>query len=347
MLARARGVPMLVRLGDALPRTRRPVQLDAEHGHLIADPDSAQKDDFARDRTAFANRQAGDMAFLPNPAHTADGTPIRVLINIADLSETEKIDPAHCDGVGLLRTEFLFGGTGGLPDEDTQYRAYRTLIDWADGRPVTIRTLDAGGDKPIVGLTEKDEPNPFLGLRGIRLSLARPDIFRIQARALLRAAAHGPLKVMFPMISVPAEFEAARSLFAEEAERLHKEGIDHAMPQFGVMVEVPAVAIVTEAFSAVRFFSIGTNDLTQYVMAAARDNADLSTLSDVTQPAVLHLIEAVCDYGHTAGIPVSLCGDAGSDPDLLPALLRTGLREISVAPARLGAIKAAIARVTL
>ena len=149
------------------------------------------------------------------PAATENGVPVRVLVNVADPSDVDRIDIASCDGVGLMRTEFLFGKE--LPDEETQYRAYRKVLEWAAGKPVTIRTIDAGGDKPVPGFTV-EEGNPFLGLRGIRLSLARPEVFRVQIRALLRAAVHGNLKVMFPMISVPEEYARAAALFAEEAD---------------------------------------------------------------------------------------------------------------------------------
>jgi phosphotransferase system enzyme I (PtsI) len=207
---------------------------------------------------------------------------------------------------------------------------------------VTIRTMDAGGDKPIPGLT-MEERNPFLGLRGIRLSLARQDVFRFLVRALLRAAVHGNLKVMFPMVAVPEEYEQACALFAEEAGNLAREGVPHRMPPLGIMLEVPSVAIAPRGFADVAFFSIGSNDLTQYVMAAARDNASVAHLNSVQNPAVLALIALVADFGREHNIPVSLCGDAGSDPRAIPALLKAGLRDLSVAPAQLAIAKAAIA----
>ncbi|MBN9547921.1 MAG: phosphoenolpyruvate--protein phosphotransferase, partial [Alphaproteobacteria bacterium] len=254
------------------------------------------------------------------------------------------IDIATCDGVGLMRTEFLFGKT--LPDEETQYRAYRKVLEWAGGKPVTIRTVDAGGDKPVPGFTV-EETNPFLGLRGIRLSLKRRDIFRVQIRALLRAAIHGNLKVMFPMIATPDEYSQAAALFAQEQAALAARGVAHKLPPLGIMVEVPSVALAPEAFADVAFFSIGSNDLTQYVMAAARDNAAVAHLNSVRQPAVLRLIAVVAAFGLEKGIPVSLCGDAGGDPATIPALLEAGLRDLSVAPAQLAMAKAAIADVAV
>jgi phosphotransferase system enzyme I (PtsI) len=343
MLARSRGVPMVVGLGDALSALSGEVLLDAAAGTLTA---FAGPGDVARHRGAamdFAAARENAAGYLAKPARTADGIRVLAYVNIADPSDVDTIDIASCDGVGLMRTEFLF--SHGLPDEETQVRAYAHVLDWAAGKPVTIRTVDAGGDKPVSGFTVP-EGNPFLGLRGIRLSLARPDVFRVQIRALLRAAVHGNLKVMFPMIAIATEYARASAMFAEEARALTAQGIAHAMPPLGIMVEVPSVAIAPEAFADVAFFSIGSNDLTQYVMAAARDNAAVATLNDTTNPAVLRLIGDVARFGASHGIPVSLCGDAGGDPALIPHLLRAGLRELSAVPAQLAVAKATIAGVT-
>lgn len=344
MLARARGVPMVVGLGAAAEGAAGLALLDAESGRIVLGGTEADIARFRAARNAYLKRAEAADRFLAGPAVTADGTEVQVHVNIADPADTDGIDIATCDGVGLMRTEFLFGK--GLPDEETQYRAYRKVLEWADSKPVTIRTVDAGGDKPVAGFTVA-EGNPFLGLRGIRLSLARPDIFRVQIRALLRAAAHGNLKVMFPMIAVPAEYARAAALFAEESEALASAGIAHAMPPLGIMVEVPSVAIAPEAFADAAFFSIGSNDLTQYVMAAARDNAAVAALNDVRNPAVLRLIGDVAAFGATHDIPVSLCGDAGGDPAAIPVLLAAGLRVLSAASAQLAAAKAAVAEASL
>jgi phosphotransferase system enzyme I (PtsI) len=346
MLARARGVPMAVGLGGDVEDWGGVALLDAERGELILYPDAPATDRFREAGTAFKARRQFAEAYLTKPASTHDGTPIRVQVNIADPLDVEAIDISSCDGVGLMRTEFLFGREAGLPDEDTQYAAYRRVLEWAGGKPVTIRTVDAGGDKPVPGFTV-EETNPFLGLRGIRLSLARPEIFRVQARALLRAAVHGNLKVMFPMVAVPEEYQHAAALFAGEALNLEREGAAHAMPPLGIMVEVPSVAIAPEAFADAAFFSIGSNDLTQYVMAAARDNGRVASLNRVTNPSVLKLIGSVAEFGREHGISVSLCGDAGGDPAAIPALLAAGLRDLSVVPAQLAVAKAAIAAVAL
>ena len=344
MLARSRGVPMVVGLGGDVRSEAVLALLDAETGRIVLAPATSDLALFRQAAADFRDRAEHAQGFLGKPAITADGTPVLTHVNIADPSDTDLIDIATCDGVGLMRTEFLFGH--GLPDEEAQFRAYRKVLEWAGAKPVTIRTVDAGGDKPVPGFTVA-EGNPFLGLRGIRLCLARPEVFRVQIRALLRAAVHGNLKVMFPMIAVASEYARAKAMFAEEASALAVRSIPHRMPPLGIMVEVPSVAIAPQAFADVAFFSIGSNDLTQYVMAAARDNASVAALNDTAHPAVLRLIGEVAAFGRANGIPVSLCGDAGGDPHLIPHLLAAGLREVSAAPAQLAPAKAAIAGVRL
>jgi phosphotransferase system enzyme I (PtsI) len=344
MLARSRGVPMVVGLGPVPTDFQGSALLDAEHGSILLGDASEGADLFRASAEAFAARRRAAEDHLRKPAMTADGTPMRVLVNVADPADVDGIDITTCDGVGLMRTEFLFGKE--LPDEETQYRAYRKVLEWAVGKPVTIRTIDAGGDKPVPGFTV-EESNPFLGLRGIRLSVARPDVFRVQIRALLRAAVHGNLKVMFPMIAVPEEYARAAALFAQEARNLAEAGEPHSIPPLGIMVEVPSVAIAPELFSDAAFFSIGSNDLTQYVMAAARDNTAVAALNSVTTSAVLRLIASVAEFGTRHAISVSLCGDAGGDPAAIPHLLEAGLRDLSVAPAQLALAKVAISGVRL
>jgi len=340
MLARSRGVPMLVGVGAIDAANDDFVLLDAEHGDVVVGPDTEAHRAFLSASAAHQDRVQNAELRVGDRAVTVDGVAIDVLVNIAEPTDVRTLDISHCDGVGLMRTEFLFGH--GLPDEAMQYAAYRTVLEWAGDKPVTIRTVDAGGDKPVPGYTV-DEANPFLGLRGIRLSLSRPDVFRVQVRALLRAAVHGNLKVMFPMVSTPRELADATRLFETEAAGLASAGIPHRMPPLGIMVEVPAVAIRPEDLAAAAFFSIGSNDLTQYVMAAGRDNNAVTGLNDVRNPAVIALIGHVARFGATHGIPVSLCGDAGGDPAAIPALLSAGIRAVSVTPAQLPLAKATIA----
>lgn len=341
MLARARGVPMLVMIGDGLSHAESAI-VDAETGRAIFDPSPARLAAYEARQQRLAASREGDAAFLAMPAARRDGSRLEVMINVARPEDIDAIDAAHCDGVGLMRSEFLFADGQPLPGEDQQYRAYTRILKWAGAKPVTIRTLDIGGDKPIAGLTPAGEHNPFLGLRGVRLTLARPDVFRIQLRALARAAVHGNLKVMLPMVTVPEEVSQSAALLDACVAELTHAGIACARPPLGIMVEVPAVAVCPEAFGEAAFFSIGSNDLTQYVTATARDEASVASLNDPTNPAVLRLIANVVAAAGRHGIAVSLCGDMASEPAHLRALLDAGLRSFSVATARLGRIKRAL-----
>jgi phosphotransferase system enzyme I (PtsI) len=339
ILARSRGVPMIV--GVDLDRLEHGSEalLDGDAGLMIVNPDSDMRTAYCRRRAEQTEaRQA--MATFNGPARTATGELVRLMINVTGLAELAALDPGHVDGIGLMRTEFLFHGREKLPAEEEQYRIYRRMLEWAGDKPVTIRTLDAGGDKPIAGLTQPDDMNPFLGVRGVRLSLRRPEVFREQLRALARAAVAGNLKVMIPMVTVPEELDRCRALFEQACDELRREGTDARMPPLGMMVEVPAAALTIEDFNA-DFFSIGSNDLIQYVAAASRDEPQLA---DLTRPsrAVFGLIGHVVKYAHRVGREVSLCGDLAGDPGQVAALLDQGLRTFSVAPGALGPVRAAI-----
>ena len=342
ILARARGVPMLVGIDVAGLGKHAEALLDAQAGVLILDPDPATRSDFERRQAAYGARLAQERKHLASEARTSSGARVQVMINIAGPEELSVVDPAHVDGIGLVRTELLFHGDRGLPDEEEQYRVYRRILQWAGGRPVTIRTLDAGGDKPIPGLTRGGESNPFLGVRGVRLSLRRADVFHVQLRALARAALHGNLKVMLPMVTAPSELERCRAMLQHALSELSTAGVPAARPPLGIMVEVPACALAIEEFDA-DFYSIGSNDLIQYLAAASRDEPELSELA---QPglAFWRAVGAVAEHAARSGREVSLCGDLASDPRYVQPLLDAGLRCLSVAPAALAGVKAAIAR---
>jgi phosphotransferase system enzyme I (PtsI) len=346
MLARARGTPMVVGLGPLSWEARPPALalVDGDAGTVVFDPEPETRRLFEHRMSAANAARAIADAGRAKPAITADGRRITVLLNIAAPEDLAGLDPAICDGIGLVRTEFLFEASQGLPDEETQYAVYRRILDWAEGRPVTMRTLDAGGDKPISGLTIDGESNPFLGLRGIRLSLSRPEVFRLQLRALARAAVHGTLKVMLPMVAVPSELDRARRLLDDEIEALRAQGIACARPPLGIMVEIPAAALCAGDFEA-GFYSIGSNDLTQYTMAAARDIGAVADLNDTANPAVLALIALTVEAARARGVEVSLCGDAAADTSLTKALLATGLTTLSVSPVAVARLKATIATV--
>ena len=352
MLARARGVPMLVGI-DASPDALRAFDraiVDAtsssRSGALVVAPDAAEIEAGERRLRTREAQSAAAAATEAGPVRTADGVPVKILLNVSHASDLDGLSPDAYDGIGLVRTEFLFGNSGDLPDEERQYRLYRDLAQWAQGRPVTVRTLDAGGDKPVRGLTHDDEANPFLGVRGIRLSLERPEPFRVQLRALARAAVHGRLRVMLPMVTVPDELERARAILDEEIALLRERAIEHARPELGIMVEVPAAALRAADFAA-DFYSVGSNDLTQYVAAAGRDVPALAHLLDPVQPAVLDLVAHVCRAAHARNVDVGLCGDAAGDPRATHALLKAGLRALSMAPRQVAQARLAIALTSL
>lgn len=341
MLARSRGVPMIVGLGAIDLKGHTSAIVDGDAGVIVLSPREKDWSAFHAAVTRNADRTADEAEAARQPATTADGALVSVMINVAEPGELATVDPVISDGIGLVRTEFLFNGT--VADEETQYQAYSQIVRWAGSRPVVLRTVDAGGDKPVPGLTRDGESNPFLGVRGIRLSLARPDVFRIQLRAMARAAAVGNVRVMLPMVTVPEEIDRAAALLDEVVVDLRKQRVPCARPPLGIMVEVPAVAIVPELFARADFFSIGSNDLTQYVTASARDIAEVAELNDPGHPAVLALIRRVVEAGANLGKDVSLCGDMGGDINHIPALIAAGLRSVSVAPRLVGRAKRAIA----
>jgi phosphoenolpyruvate-protein phosphotransferase (PTS system enzyme I) len=339
ILARTLGVPMVVQTG-AIPDAATAL-LDANQGFVDLDPSDEALRVFAQ---GGASREASAREAErvdPGASATYRGERLQLLLNIEGPASLTHPNAASADGVGLMRTEFLFLGRSEAPDEDAQFAAYCAVLRWAGARPVTIRTVDAGGDKAVRGLSEESEANPFLGVRGLRLSLRRPDIFMVQLRALGRAAMHGRLKVMFPMVTTPAEFETGRALFHKAVAALQAEGRDARAPELGMMVEVPAAALRIKDFDAA-FFSIGANDLTQFVMACDRGNGAVSHLYDVMNPAVIELIRRVVDHGRASGREVTLCGDAAADPAHALELLRCGLRGLSMSPNALAAVKRAI-----
>ncbi|MCB1883462.1 MAG: phosphoenolpyruvate--protein phosphotransferase [Geminicoccaceae bacterium] len=338
ILARARGIPLVTNLGER-PEGGNAL-LDGAAGLLVLDPDPATVAAFARnaaDETAKAARAAklaGTLAWR--------GRPVVLTVNVDDPAAVADAVLKTADGVGLLRSEFLFMGRDALPGEDEQAQAYADLLNRLNGKPLVVRTLDVGGDKPLPGLTLPAETNPFLGLRGIRLSLAYPETLRPQLRALLRAAAGGDLRVMLPMVSVPDEVEAVRALMAEALADLEARGIPARPPPLGIMVETPAAALALDRFD-IAFASIGSNDLVQYTLAASRDApGPVARLADPYHPAVTRLIEATVAAGRAKGIDVSLCGDLASDPKGALHLLRLGIRRLSVAPAALDRVRLAV-----
>ena len=346
ILARARGMPMIVNCGDQLldAPSGACALLDADQAHLIVHPDKSQRAAFQRrfDRHQARRRQVNQR--VNEPALTAHGERVAIYANIDDPALLDGVDAAPFDGVGLARTEFLFHGDA-PPGEDVQLAAYRAIIDWAGGRAVTIRTVDAGGDKAMGGVTAPFEANPFLGLRGCRLYESHRQLFETQLRALARAAAAAPgrLKVMIPMVTRPAEMARFRAQFAAVVEDMKSNGVACELPALGMMVEVPAAALEASSFDA-DFYSVGSNDLVQYTLAAARDDPRVAHLNDPRAPAVGRLIKMAVSAARARGVEISVCGDMASAPGLVPLLLEAGVRALSVAMAGVAEVKQAVRR---
>jgi len=343
ILARARAVPMIVGLQRTDAVLSGEALLDAEAGCLVVSPGPETRRRFENDRRGALAQAEKDRVYLDKPAVTATGETVKIYINCAGPDDLAGLDPAHCDGIGLVRTEFLFENGKALPSEEQQYADYRMIVEWAGGRPVTLRTLDAGGDKPIEGVTIDGESNPFLGVRGVRLSLMDPPFYKRQLRAMLRASAHGPVKIMVPMVTAPSEMRSVREMLDEARDEVVKAGQDIGSYELGMMVEVPAAAISIEEFDC-DFYSIGSNDLVQYVTASGRDNPALSNLARPDAPAVLALIRKVAQFGRSTGREVSVCGDMAGEPLFVPHLLDCGIRALSMAPTALARIKGVVAR---
>ena len=272
------------------------------------------------------------------PTRTVDGIDIKLFANAESRDDVAEAHALGAAGVGLYRTEFLFLQRNELPDEEEQFRVYRDVVLGMTGRAVTIRTLDLGADKADrTGLALRDEPNPALGLRGVRLSLARAGLLESQLRALVRASGYGPLRILLPMISSREEVRAVRSLLKRVTEQLRQQGHEVAeQVPLGAMIEVPAAAIALPTFiGSVDFLSIGTNDLVQYLLAADRNNEALTNLYTPLHPAVLRLIRDVIRLGEKRGKPVAVCGEMAGDPHFAPMLLALGLTEFSLHPATL------------
>ncbi len=342
ILARSLGLPAVVGLLDATSRltSGEKVILDATAGVLVVRPTAAELKDAAA-RAHVERRESEVLAqLIGEEAITADGVRIQLLVNVDLPDEAAGAATSGGEGVGLMRTEFLVVGRATMPDEDEQYHAYTNVIKAFEGKPVVIRTFDVGGDKlPVGGYPH--EPNPFLGWRAIRMCLDEPEIFRTQLRALLRAAVHGDVRIMLPLIVTVDEVREARSILAEAARELAERGVAHRSDvPLGVMIETPAAVITADTLAKeVAFFSIGTNDLVQYTLAVDRGNARLATRFTPLHPAVLRLIHRTLQVGHEHGLNVSVCGEMASEPLMAFALIGLGLRTLSVAPRSVARVK--------
>ena len=342
ILARSLGLPAVVGLLDATSRltSGEKVILDATAGVLVVRPTAAELKD-AAGRARRERREGEVLARLTGEeAITVDGVRIQLLVNVDLPEEAAGAALSGAEGVGLMRTEFLVIGRASMPDEEEQYQAYTNVIKAFGAQPVVIRTFDVGGDKlPVGGYPH--EPNPFLGWRAIRMCLDEPELFRTQLRALMRAAVHGNVRIMLPLIVTIDEVREARALLAEAARELEDRGVEHrADVPLGVMIETPAAVITADTLAKeVAFFSIGTNDLVQYTLAVDRGNARLATRFTPLHPAVLRLIHRTLEAGRANGLDVSVCGEMASEPLMAFALIGLGLRTLSVAPRSVARVK--------
>jgi phosphocarrier protein FPr len=351
ILARALGIPAVVGLGPALESVKEDqlIIVDGERGLLILEPTDEEQKRYLDKRTIWLEERAKAKAGSKQPATTRDGRSLEIVANIGSPHDASVALDYGAEGVGLFRTEFLFLQRDALPNEEEQFKAYNDVAALMGNRPLIIRTLDVGGDKPLPYLEMNQDDNPCLGRRGIRFWLDQPAIFRPQLRAILRASFGHNVKVMFPMISTVEELKAAKELFTEICEELTAEGVpvDEQM-EVGIMIEVPsAVAVADRLALEADFFSIGTNDLTQYVMAADRGNPQVSGLANALQPAVLRMIQQTVQAAKIAGKWVGLCGELAGNRLAVPLLVGLKLDELSMNSNSIPGVKKAIRELTV
>ncbi|HLR79308.1 MAG TPA: phosphoenolpyruvate--protein phosphotransferase [Bacillota bacterium] len=322
--------------------------VDGLNGEVIVHPLPDELASYQQKKRAYDRRQKKWTLLKDKPTQTKDGKRVSLVGNIGTPRDVQAVLDHGGEGIGLFRTEFLYMSQRELPSEEEQFTAYRSVLEQMEDKPVAIRTLDVGGDKQLNYLNMPTELNPFLGLRAIRFCLAHETIFRTQLRALLRASVYGRLKIMFPMVATLEEFRQAKGLLCDEKEALLKEGTDVAHHiEVGIMVETPSTAIMANQFAKeVDFFSIGTNDLIQYTMAADRLNERLSYLYQPYHPAILSLITNVIDAAHREGKSVSMCGEMAGDSIAIPILLGFGLDELSMDAASILPARAQIQRLS-
>jgi phosphotransferase system enzyme I (PtsI) len=347
ILARTLGIPSVVGLGSEAFGRLHPgetVIVDGSAGAVFTEPGESEL-------LACRKKQAEDLArkkelkkLIAEPAAAKDGTRIRIYANIGHPNEADAALENGAEGIGLFRSEFLYMENDSLPDEETQFSAYRSVLEKMGDRPVIIRTFDIGADKKVPYLDLPEEANPALGFRAIRICLARPELFMAQLRALYRASAAGNLSIMFPMIASSGELAEAKKMAAQARRELKEKRIPFSPDvKLGIMVETPAAAVLSEELAKeADFFSIGTNDLTQYTLAADRMNPTLAPLYDQRHPAVLSLMKTTFRNAKKAGIPAGVCGESAADPSLTQFYLQNRVDELSVSPSSVLELKKAI-----
>ena len=335
ILSRALEIPAVVAAAGILSEVKDGDELilDGETGEIFVNPDSSLRAEYEQKRSVYLQEKEELKKYIGMPSTTKDGVTVEVAANIGKPEDVDRVLAYDGEGIGLFRTEFLFMDRNEMPTEEEQFEAYKKAAVAMKGKPVIIRTLDIGGDKEIPYMGLKKDENPFLGYRAIRFCLDRKDdIYRPQLRALLRASAFGNIKIMVPMVTCIEEYREARALVTDIMKELDEKGIAYNKEiQVGIMVETAAASLMADVFAKeVDFFSIGTNDLTQYTMSVDRGNDKVSYLYSTFNPAVLRSIRHIIECGRNEGIMVGMCGEAASDPLMIPLLLAFGLNEFSM-----------------
>lgn len=350
ILAKALGIPAIVGAGAMLDRVEdgQEVLVDGGKGVAVVCPDEAERTAFAQSKAKADRQKLLFDACRGKSAATRDGVPMRVNINSGDKESIETFDSEGCDGIGLFRTEFLYMGQSDYPSEDFQFEAYKSMAEKNKGRELIIRTLDIGGDKQLDYMDLPKESNPFLGYRAIRLCLDRVEVFKTQLRAILRASAFGEVKIMFPMIVNLEELLRAKELVSEAMRELDERGEAYNREiKIGIMVETPGAVLLSDVLAQhCDFFSIGSNDLIQYTTATDRMNERVQYLYDNCNISVLRSVKLVCENAHAHGTDVGICGEAASEPRLIPLWCAMGVDELSVAPALAGRTKYIVSQIS-
>ena len=335
ILARAMGIPAVLSVLDVTSKITDGEELivDGFKGKVITNPSADELEQYKQKHIEYLKERESLNEYFNKPTVTKSGVVKKVYGNIGKAEDAQNVVQNGGEGIGLFRTEFLFMDREYEPTENEQFEAYSTVAKALDGKEVIIRTLDIGGDKAIDYLNIEKEENPFLGFRAVRYCLENKELYKTQIRAILRAAQFGNVKVMIPLVTTVDEVRAVKSLIDECCGELENEGKRYNRVPVGIMVETPSAALISDLLAKeVEFFSIGTNDLTGYTMAVDRGNAKVSSLYDVTQPAVLRAIEMIIKNAKAAGIEVGMCGEAAADERLIPKLVEWGLDEFSVTP---------------
>lgn len=347
IMARSLEIPAIVGTKNAMELINQgdPILINGCNGEIIVNPTDEEYEDFKEKQDAYENKQKKLSEYINKETYTLNGDKVELVCNIGNVDDLQSVLSNGAEGIGLFRTEFLFMGRKNFPSEEEQFTAYKSVLEAMENKPVVIRTLDIGGDKELPYFNMEKELNPFLGVRAIRLCLDRVDIFKTQLRALLRASTYGNLKIMFPMIATINELRETKRILNIVKEDLISDNIEISEYEIGMMMEVPSAAISADLFAKeVDFFSIGTNDLIQYTMAADRMNQGVSYLYQPFNPSVIRLIKNIIDASHKNGIWTGMCGEMAGDINALPLLIGLGLDEFSVSASLVLEIREAISK---